>query len=75
MAEPVVALALALRGQALVEASAGTGKTWTLTAVILRLLLERHLPARAIVATTFTRKAAAEMRRRVQQRLSDFLDR
>ena len=75
MAEPVVALALALRGQALVEASAGTGKTWTLTAVILRLLLERELPPRAIVATTFTRKAAAEMRRRVQQRLSDFLDR
>ena len=75
MSEKVAALAMDLHGQALVEASAGTGKTWTLTAVILRLLLERHLPARAIVATTFTRKAAAEMRRRVQQRLSDFLTR
>lgn len=67
------ALNIDLAGAALIEASAGTGKTWTLTAVIVRLLLEGNRPARAIVATTFTRKAAAEMRRRVNGRLQELL--
>ena len=34
------AIDIALVGRALIEASAGTGKTWTLTGIILRLLLE-----------------------------------
>ena len=35
------ALSLPLHGRHLIEASAGTGKTWTLTALLMRLLLER----------------------------------
>ena len=63
------ALTLPLTGRALIEASAGTGKTWTLTGLILRLLLEGGRKPRDIIATTFTRKAAAEMQRRVRDRL------
>ncbi len=51
-----------------VSASAGSGKTWLLTARITRMLLEGHKPD-GILALTFTRKAAAEMRHRVEDRL------
>ena len=63
------ALEIPLSGRALIEASAGTGKTWTLTGIILRLLIEGGYPPREIIATTFTRKAAAEMQQRVHKRL------
>lgn len=62
-----IALTLNLNGKALIEASAGTGKTWTLTTIILRLLLETSRPPQEIIATTFTRKAAAEMQRRINE--------
>ena len=69
MTEPTPALEIPLEGRALIEASAGTGKTWTLTGIILRLLIEGGYPPREIIATTFTRKAAAEMQQRVHKRL------
>lgn len=53
---------------ATVSASAGTGKTWMLTTRILRLLLADAKP-QSILAITFTRKAAGEMRQRVSDRL------
>ena len=67
--EPTPALEIPLEGRALIEASAGTGKTWTLTGIILRLLIEGRREPREVIATTFTRKAAAEMQQRVQARL------
>lgn len=51
-----------------VSASAGSGKTWQLVSRITRLLLEGASPDH-ILALTFTRKAAAEMRERVEDRL------
>jgi ATP-dependent helicase/nuclease subunit A len=53
---------------AVIQAAAGTGKTWLLTGRIIRLLLEGSPPG-SILAITFTRKAAAEMLLRVRQRL------
>ncbi len=60
---------LPLHGRSLVEASAGTGKTWTISVLYLRLLLERGLGARQIVVTTFTEAAAQELRERLRARL------
>ena len=65
------AISLPLVGQHLIEASAGTGKTWTLTGVVLRLIVEGGYPCDKIIATTFTRSAAAEMRQRIRERLQD----
>ena len=55
------------RGQDLVvTAGAGTGKTRTLVARYLSLLSE-GIPLRSIVAITFTKKAAREMRNRIRE--------
>ena len=51
-----------------VLASAGTGKTYSLTNQYLRLLFLNEDPGK-ILATTFTRKAAGEIRDRVFERL------
>lgn len=54
-----------------VEACAGAGKTWMLVSRILRALLEGTAP-QEILAITFTKKAAGEMRQRLMEWLEDF---
>ncbi|MEO6278487.1 UvrD-helicase domain-containing protein [Roseateles sp.] len=56
---------------AVVEACAGAGKTWMLVSRILRALLAGAAP-QEIVAITFTRKAAGEMRERLLEWLAEF---
>ncbi len=65
--------ALALEN-VLVSAGAGAGKTRTLTARFLALLVQGW-PLRSIVAVTFTRKAAREMRHRVREQIWSYLAR
>ncbi|HYV31883.1 MAG TPA: UvrD-helicase domain-containing protein, partial [Candidatus Binatia bacterium] len=57
-------------GTTLIEASAGTGKTFTIAALFLRLLLERDLSVSQILVVTYTEAATAELRGRVRQVLA-----
>src|SRR5215831_7084465 len=61
-------------GVALIEASAGTGKTYSITGLILRLILEQKLAIQKILAVTFTEAATAELRDRIRRRLQEALD-
>ncbi|KPK10646.1 MAG: hypothetical protein AMJ68_08490 [Acidithiobacillales bacterium SG8_45] len=63
-----IRLATSPFGNFVVHAAAGTGKTWLLTSRIIRLLLAGAEPG-AILAITFTRKAAAEIYERLLSRL------
>lgn len=54
-----------LQGFHLLEADAGTGKTWTITRLVLRALLEKGLTIDQVVVVTFTKAAAAELKARI----------
>ncbi|MEP7296206.1 MAG: UvrD-helicase domain-containing protein [Burkholderiales bacterium] len=69
--ETFYALACDPRRSVVVEACAGAGKTWMLVSRILRALLEGAAP-QEILAITFTRKAAGEMRDRLNEWLREF---
>jgi exodeoxyribonuclease V beta subunit len=64
-----------LGGVSLIEASAGTGKTWNICSLYLRILLERGLSVDRILVVTFTNAATAELRERIRHRLSEALGR
>jgi exodeoxyribonuclease V beta subunit len=72
--QPLEPLTLNLQGQILIEASAGTGKTYTIALLYLRLLLERELTVDEILVVTFTKAATEELRSRIRQRIRDALD-
>ncbi|MDD2811121.1 UvrD-helicase domain-containing protein, partial [Rhodoferax sp.] len=79
MPTPLNPLTLPLTGLQLIEASAGTGKTWTLAALYVRLVLG-HTPGASqpgaalyppqILVMTFTEAATAELRERIRARLA-----
>lgn len=73
--EPLDVFACPLDGVRLIEASAGTGKTWAICGLYLRLLLrrERPLTVQQILVVTFTKAATAELRDRIRQRIADVL--
>lgn len=53
-----------------VEASAGTGKTYSITLLYLRCVIERELDPDRILVVTFTRAATAELRKRIREGLA-----
>ncbi len=57
------------KGITLIEASAGTGKTYAITSLLLRLVVEQGLGVEQILVVTFTEAATAELRDRVRRRL------
>lgn len=76
---PLDPLQFPLRGRRLIEASAGTGKTWTIAALYLRLVLghggghafSRPLLPPEILVVTFTNAATRELRERIWARLAE----
>ncbi|MBK7168020.1 MAG: UvrD-helicase domain-containing protein [Gammaproteobacteria bacterium] len=72
-------LTLPLHGRRLIEASAGTGKTYAITSIVLRLLLGHDGTATGvnprrieqILIVTFTRAATEELRGRIRARLRE----
>ena len=63
-------MALPLVGQHLIEASAGTGKTYTITTLFVRLLVEREMPVERILVVTFTEAATAELQSKIRERIA-----
>lgn len=61
-----------LTGRHLIEASAGTGKTYSLAVLICRVLLETPAQVHSVLAVTFTKAATEELKQRVRLLLGVF---
>jgi exodeoxyribonuclease V beta subunit len=76
--QPLDTLTFPLSGASLIEASAGTGKTYTIVNLYLRLLLGHGcapLSVEQILVVTFTNAATGELKERIRQRLREaYLD-
>lgn len=55
-----------LQSSNLIEASAGTGKTYSIAILLLRLILEKQLSVKEILMVTFTKAAVAELQERIR---------
>jgi exodeoxyribonuclease V beta subunit len=58
-----------LTGVMLIDASAGTGKTYTISALVLRLLLEKGFAIDAILVVTYTEAAVDDLKTRVRRKI------
>lgn len=58
-----------LGGTHLIEANAGTGKTYTITALMVRLLIEKPVTVEQILVVTFTKAAVADLKTKIYERL------
>jgi exodeoxyribonuclease V beta subunit len=67
-------LAIDLVGHNLIEASAGTGKTYAIACLYLRLVTEFGLTPEEILVVTFTEAATKELRGRIRERLREARD-
>lgn len=64
--------AMLVRGKGIIAAGAGSGKTKTLASKVVYHLDELGVPPRAIMATSFSRKSAAELRKRIEDYGANF---
>lgn len=72
MTEPLYPLQFPLSGSRLIEASAGTGKTWTIASLVVRLVLGHDCTPRTpaeVLVMTFTKAATRELSDRIRRRL------
>eukprot|EP01022_Parablepharisma_sp_SALTPOND_P021334 TRINITY_DN4156_c0_g1_i2.p1 TRINITY_DN4156_c0_g1~~TRINITY_DN4156_c0_g1_i2.p1 ORF type:complete len:1316 (+),score=287.16 TRINITY_DN4156_c0_g1_i2:3026-6973(+) len=60
-----------LDGPNLIEANAGTGKTYAITALMVRLIVEKRLTVDQVLVVTFTVAATEELRARIRKRLRE----
>ena len=71
MTRPLDLSRIPLAGLHLIEASAGTGKTYAITNLVLRMLLEDGLGIDRVLVLTFTNAATEELRERIARRLRE----
>lgn len=64
--QPFNASTVELTGSNLIEASAGTGKTYSIAILVLRLVLEKRISIKEILMVTFTKAAVAELEERIR---------
>jgi len=69
--QPLDLVNVSLTGCKLVESSAGTGKTYAITSLYVRLLLERRLSVGQILVVTFTEAATEDLKRRIRERIRE----
>jgi len=72
--KPLQVFDVPLKGISLVEASAGTGKTYNITSLYVRAILELNLEPSQILVMTFTEAATAELKFRLRSRLRESLN-
>ena len=60
-----------LTGTNLIEASAGTGKTYAIAMLALRFVVEQELDIKQILVVTFTKAATEELKDRIRTRLAE----
>ena len=63
----------ALKKHCVIEASAGTGKTYTIENIVVELLSE-GIPLQSILIVTFTEKATGEMKDRIRRKIIETLE-
>jgi len=61
-----------LKNNSLVEASAGTGKTFSITKLVLQAVLIQNIKIEEILVVTFTEAATKELRSRIRKELHEF---
>ena len=67
--QPLQLYTTPLQGLNLIEASAGTGKTFTIAALYLRMIIELGISVEHILVVTYTKAATAELRERIRLKL------
>ena len=67
MSREFIVLEESLTDSKLIEASAGTGKTYSVAILVLRLILEKKIPIEKILMVTFTKAAVAELETRIRK--------
>lgn len=73
--KPAILASLPNDRHAVIEASAGTGKTYTLEHLVIDLLLEgRDVTLDRLLVVTFTEKAAAELRARLRKKMTQLVE-
>ena len=60
-----------LKGIHIIEASAGTGKTYAISNIFLRFILEKKLPVEKILIVSFTEAATNELKHRIRKRIQE----
>ena len=60
-------------GVTFLEASAGTGKTYTISKLVVRLIAEKDLPISSVLVMTFTEAATRELKDRIRKAIQETL--